>query len=273
MLKKLLSTGRRLSYHPWCSHIHPFVFSPKNFIAPCLPSGLKVIDIPLKLATEENLKGFGHIVHYTDEFTVEKGNFEIIRWPLSGWRTLDPDTGDEAGTIEGHFDVNWKGDFYYGKNLAVATSNNYYLDGLSALPENATPEGLGCEDYIYLWMSDYHPDGAQMFWPERPTPFVVTLGLNTKGDDITPKDMQSFFVPAGLGIYMHPGTWHNGIYVSKKDAPARFLTRQGRIHARVSISWAAEFDSILRVPLKPPRKLNSPMPDFVRDSNKNIFLL
>jgi len=225
----------------------PFIFSRENFRKPSLPSGLKVIDIPLQQATKDNLKGFGYLVHHVDEFQISKGNFEIIKWPVSGWRSLDPDTGNEAGTTEGHFDVNWKGDFFYGKNLAISTTNNYYLDGLGAHPDLLKDED---EDIIYLWMSDYHPDGAQLFWPEKPIPFVVTLGLNTKGDNITPSDMRSFFIPAGLGIYMHPGTWHNGVYVSKEHAPARFLTRQGRVHARVSVSWATEFNTLLRVPLK-----------------------
>ena len=54
---------------------------------------------------DESLKGFGKIVHHPDEFTVEKKNFEITPWPVSGWRQLDPGTGDEAGTTEGDFDV------------------------------------------------------------------------------------------------------------------------------------------------------------------------
>ena len=101
---------------------------------------------------------------------------------------MDPGTGDEAGTTEGFFDVHWKGDFYYGKNLAVSTSNNTYLDGIGAKPEIATHNepGKGGDKYIHLWMSDYHPDGAQLFWPLKPIPFVVCLGPNTKGDDIQP---------------------------------------------------------------------------------------
>ena len=245
-VSRILSFARR--FHNNEKNV-PFIFTPKNFRKPSLPSGLSVINIPLKQATEKNLEGFGHLVHHKDEFKTENGNFEIIRWPLRGWRPLDPDTGDEGGTTEGNFDVNWEGDFYYGKNLAVATKNNYYLDGLGDLPEHASKESQSIQKYIYLWMSDYHPDGGQMFWPEKPVPFVVTLGLNTKGDDITPQDMCSFLIPAGLGIYMHPGTWHNGIYVCKKHTPTRFLTRQGRVHARVSVSWAAEFNNILRVPL------------------------
>ena len=98
------------------------------------------MDTPVELATEKSLAGYGRLVHSADEFTVEKNNFEILPWPVSGWRTLDPGTGDEAGTTEGEFVVEWAGDFYYGTNLAVATENNHYLDGLGALPEHATHE-------------------------------------------------------------------------------------------------------------------------------------
>lgn len=71
----------------------------------------------------------------------------------AGWRQLDPETGDEAGTTEGHFDVHWEGDYFYGTNLAVATSNNVYLDGLGAHPDVASHETQSpSENAIYLWM-------------------------------------------------------------------------------------------------------------------------
>jgi ureidoglycolate lyase len=92
-------------------------------------------------------------------------------------------------------------------------------------------------------------DGGQLFWPIIPTPFVVCLGLAAHGDDIRPEHMRAFSVPAGLGVYIHPGTWHNGVYVRKEHTPATFLTRQGRVHARVSASWAQEFGCLLCVPL------------------------
>ena len=90
---------------------------------------------------------------------------------------------------------------------------------------------------------------GQLFWPVEPVPFTVCLGARDHGDDVQPSAMRAFHVPAGRGIYIHPSTWHNGIYVSPSHAPARFLTRQGRVHARVSCSWAAEFGVLLRVPL------------------------
>ena len=65
---------------------------------------------------------------------------------------------------------------------------------------------------------------------------------------IKPEDMRAFFVPAGKGVYFHPGTllqdkicqikvfdrqvvkfpsgtWHNEVYISPGHAPATFFTR------------------------------------------------
>ncbi|GMH95917.1 hypothetical protein TrVE_jg11881 [Triparma verrucosa] len=233
-----------------------FVFSEENFRAPKLPSNLNIVDVPLVLATDENLKGFGKIISHPDEITCEKKNFEIVPWPVTGRRPLDPGTGDEAGTTEGDFEVHWSGDFFHGKNLAVSTTNNVYLDGLSSPPELASSTNPSNSNFIYLWMSDYHPDGGQLFFPRLPLPFVVCLGPSQVGDDVQPSDMKAFLVPKGKGVYFHPGTWHNGVYIEREYSPATFLTRQGRIHARVSASWAEEFKCLLRIPLSltPPSK-------------------
>merc|ERR1712226_616127 len=100
-----------------------------------MPPNLAVREVPRELATDASLKGLGLLVRDPSDFTVAGGSFEIVRWPQPGWRPLDPGTGDEAGTTEGDFEVHWRGDFFYGKNLAVATANNHYLDGLGAMPE------------------------------------------------------------------------------------------------------------------------------------------
>lgn len=137
-----------------------FVFTSENFQAPKLLAGLTVVDVPVELATEESLKDYGFLVKSPADFTTSAKTFEIVRWPQPGWRRLDPDTGDEAGTTEGHFNVRWEGDFYFAENLAVATTNNKYLDGLASLPEHASIDASCCSgdgNTIYLWMSDYHP--------------------------------------------------------------------------------------------------------------------
>ena len=64
-------------------------------------------------------------------------------------------------------------------------------------------------------------------------------------------------IPTGKGVYFHPGTWHNGVYVAPEHSPATFLTRQGRVHARVSASWASEVSQLC--PCKETqRKANKP---------------
>ena len=114
-----------------------FTFTPENFRDPELPHGLRVLDVPCTLATNESLAGYGCLISEVDERTVERGNFEIVTWPQPGWRALDPHTGDEAGTTEGDFDVHWSGTYFFGHNRAVSTVNNIYLDGLGTPPELA----------------------------------------------------------------------------------------------------------------------------------------
>ena len=243
----------RRASHSVRRRLSTFTFTAENFRDPALPHGLSVLDVPVVEATNETLAGYGRLMSAADEFTIEKRNFEIVPWPTQGWRSLDPHTGDEAGTTEGPFELHWEGDYFFGHNLAIATANNYYLDGLGAVPERASrTEPAADGAYIYLWMSDYHPDGAQLFFPldEPAVPFTVCLGLNSHGDDVRPEDMRAFRVPAGKGIYLNPGTWHNGVYIPPEHAPCRFLTRQGRVHARVSCSWASEFGVLLRVGLR-----------------------
>ena len=62
-----------------------------------LPS-LAVHELPLVVATPESLQGYGAIVA-----DYESTKVEIVRWPAQGWRPVDPDTGDEGGTVEGIF--------------------------------------------------------------------------------------------------------------------------------------------------------------------------
>ena len=224
-----------------------FVFNEENFVKPNLPANLKIHEIPLQIATAKNMREFGCLIDSLDQKSVEKGNFEIVKWPVSGRRPLDPGTGDEAGTTEGKFKVEWRGDYYYGENCAIHTCNNKYLDGLGEIPEKASHDSKQDQDQIHLWMSDYHPDGGQLFWSDNSISFVVCLGPSECGDDPTPKDMRAFRIPAGKGVYINPNIWHNGVYVEKKHSPQTFTTRQGRIHARVSASWASEFKTLLRI--------------------------
>ena len=66
-----------------------------------------MIDVPVTdlAAHPEALEGHGRLVDDPADFRAEDRTFEIVKWPVQGWRQLDPLTGDEAGTTEGEFKV------------------------------------------------------------------------------------------------------------------------------------------------------------------------
>ena len=85
-----------------------FVFTSDNFRSPNLKKVKNIVELPvIDVVDNRDLEGYGYLVDDVNDFTVESGNFEIVKWPTSGWRKLDPDTGDEAGTTEGDFEVTY----------------------------------------------------------------------------------------------------------------------------------------------------------------------
>ena len=59
-----------------------FIFTTENFQRPKLPHGLTVVDVPLVPASAESLEGYGHLIDSPHERCCEKGNFEIVPWPV-----------------------------------------------------------------------------------------------------------------------------------------------------------------------------------------------
>ena len=93
----------------------------QNYLNPCIPSGLKRVQIPIVDANDQTLSGYGCLVTDPDEVEIE-----IVRWNSLGKRLVDKDNGDDGGTIEGMFFCECKGDILYGRNDAVGT--HYILD-------------------------------------------------------------------------------------------------------------------------------------------------
>ena len=124
-----------------------------------------------------------------------------------------------------------------------------YLFGWSNWPEEASAAGAAPHrERALIWRANYHPDGGQLFYPLERQSFVVPLAL--PGDDVTPDKFVSFWCDGTRGLYVHPGVWH-GAVVPHADT-ARFLDRQGRVHARVSVDFVKEFGCYLGAPLRRP---------------------
>ena len=167
-----------------------------------------------------------------------------MQWPAQGWRPVDAGTGDEGGVVEGIFHGEWDGDILMGRNEAVS---GHYVLGWSTDPHSAR-SGVASVDrnHVLLWHFNYHPDGGQLFFPLENKPFVIPAAL--PGDDLKPEQVVAFWCDGSRGLYIHPGIWHEGIFPATDSQ--RFLDRQGRVHARVSCDFGAEFGVYLRVPLK-----------------------
>ena len=189
--------------------------------------------MPVVEATVQTLEGYGRLIE-----DPEKCKIEIVRWPASGWRAVDEDSGDEGGTTAGVFVSEWQGDVLFGRNEAV---NGEYILAYGTEPGMADRTHRRDPERILLWHANYHPDGGQLFFPLEREPFVVPLAL--RGNDVRPQDFVCFRFDGGQGLYIHPNTGHEGVFSLR--GTRRFLDRQGAVHARVSIDFAREFGCLL----------------------------
>lgn len=201
----------------------------------------RVHETPLVIASNESLEGYGCLVDDPPSFPIE-----IVPWPAQGWRPIDAHTGDQGGLVEGVFEFCWKGETLYARNNAVGDS---YLLGWSNWPEQARADGQGRNrERALIWHANYHPDGGQLFYPLDHQSFVMPLAL--AGDDVTPQKFVTFWCDGSHGVYIHPNVWHVAV-VPHADT-ARFLDRQGRVHARVSVDFVKEFGCYLGASLQAP---------------------
>ena len=189
-----------------------------DYLNPNLPENLTRTVAPVVKATHESLEGYGVLVNDPEAQAIE-----IVRWPATGTRPVDPDSGDEGGTVEGEFTATWRGDVLYGQNAAVG---GHYVLGYAADPASASeaPQAESPTDpqQILLWHANYHPDGGQLFFPLDRRPFLVPLAK--PGDDISPEDFVCFRFDGTRGLYIHPGVWHEGVFpVAGRQ---RFFDRQ-----------------------------------------------
>ena len=216
--------------------------APQYLFDPSDKPALPLHDVPLIVATDESVQDYGALVEHPDDIEIE-----IVRWPATGWRQVDEDSGDEAGWVEGTFHGEWQGDVLFGRNDAV--SGHYVLGWSTTDPAaSRTDRQTAGREKVMLWHLNYHPGGGQLFFPKDKSPFVVPVAL--PGDDLAVEQVIAFWCDGSQGLYIHPGIWHDGIFPVSDHQ--RFLDRQGRVHARVSCDLASEFGHYLCVPLTAP---------------------
>src|SRR5258706_6890253 len=124
--------------------------APAGYLAPDVPDELPWHDVPLVGATEESLRGYGHLVDDYRNYPIE-----IVTWPQPGWRAIDPGTGNEGGTTSGIFEFWWEGETLYGHNKAVAAAP--YLFGWSRNPKDLASSAATAPERsrVLLWHANY----------------------------------------------------------------------------------------------------------------------
>lgn len=217
--------------------------TPPRYLDPQIPMGLEWITMPVVVANDRSLKGYGELLA-----APQGRSIEIVRWPPSGWRPVDSDSGDQGGIKEGVFQATWAGQVLLGSNQAV---RGEYVLGFECEPSFADRKLSVRPKQVLLWHANYHPDGGQSFFPRSPVPFLVPLAL--PGDDVLPHHFVAFLFDGTKGLYIHPNVWHEGIF--PLDQEVQCDDRQGAVHARVSVEFPREFGCLLRIDLEDARRL------------------
>lgn len=193
--------------------------------------------VPLRPLNEETATGLGTLFRSLDDVTIEQ-----VQWRSAGRRPVT--SGGFGDTVEGPFDIFWRGEMMFSQNNAVGRSD---LLGWRVDPTEASEE-RDAIDHARLLVDEvnYHDDGGQAFIaPGVPTVYL----LAPPGDDVAPDDFIALYSDGTYGVNMHPGVWHTAPL--PLAARATYDNKQGSVHATVGLWARREWGLLLDVPLVP----------------------
>ncbi len=191
--------------------------------------------VRLQPLTEETAAGLGTLFRSLDEASIEQ-----VQWRPSGSRPVT--SGGFGETVEGPFDIFWRGEMMFSQNNAVGRRD---LLGWRVDPAEASEERMAV-DHSRLLVDEvnYHDDGGQAFIaPGVPTVYL----LAPPGDDVRPDDFVALYSDGTYGVNMHPGVWHTAPLPLADRAT--FGNKQGSIHATVGLWARQEWGLLFDVPL------------------------
>ena len=206
---------------------------------------ISIYKVPVVRASRENFAAYGRFVdNYENEQVI------IETWPAAGWRKVETGTGNEGGISEGRFLFEQKGGLMLARNFAV---DGHYITGWFDDPATAT-QSQPHSDYhrVLVREVNYHPDGGQVFYPNDGSPFIALLAL--PGDDIGPQDFIGFYCDGSFGIQIFANIWHQPVF--PLATRARFMGKQGKVHACIACDFVKEFSCYLSLELTEPGENN-----------------
>ncbi|XP_045182086.1 uncharacterized protein LOC123540839 [Mercenaria mercenaria] len=189
--------------------------------------------VPIVLATEESLNGYGSIVTDFENVKVEKRP-----WPLEGWRKARKGTdiipGEEVSEIC----------YKRSEQNFTMKKESGRLNEIGRIPRNPCSSPTS----VLLNKMTYHPDCGEVFFPKNGDPFVGVFA--PPGDDFDPAKVKAFYFDGSFGVQCHPNVWHQGMYILQDEAT--FQGKQGILHLCVTINIVEEFGHYLSIPLQKP---------------------
>ncbi len=208
-----------------------------DYLNPDIPANTTRVSIPIVDATAESLRGYGGLVESPDNFPIE-----IVRWPAKGWRPVDADSGNEAGTTEGIFTCEWRGDILFGRNEAVG---GHYILGYGVEPRDGEktitrcPGGCssGTPIIIRMEVSSFSPStSGRSSCRSRCPPTKSNPSTSSAFDFPETRDFISTRMSGTKGSLLEPEL-------------SVFSTSKGRFMRRVSVDFPREFVCLLEVDL------------------------
>ena len=187
--------------------------------------------MPVVAATAASLRGYGRLVDDPKDCKVE-----IVRWPATGRRPIDADTGDQGGTTEGVFVSEWQGDILYGRNEAVG---GHYILAYAAPPSKRAPTIASNPAACCCGTPTTTPTAGSSSFRSSSGPFLVPLA--PPGDDVTPGALRLLSLRRPTGSVHPPGHLARGRVRRERDpaflrpAGCGACACLGRLRARVRL--------------------------------------
>ena len=173
----------------------------------------RVVHVPLKQLTPENVEGFGEVIRSLDE--VEP----VVR---------------EGEMVTERMEMLRKGDELYFANLAVGDEGV-----VATLVEGAA----------HVSEVNFHSDATQAFIgaDRKPTVFLLAKPTN----NLRPENFVAFYSDGSLGMSMLPDVWHTSPLPVEGNQSYENTQGNGYHHATVGHDFLDE-DVVLEVPLHAP---------------------
>ncbi|ELR70509.1 hypothetical protein C900_03668 [Fulvivirga imtechensis AK7] len=178
---------------------------------------LKLYECPVVAATVDTLREYGVLIDHFEDLP-------------------EPGGDDKDSSV---FNYWWKGNLFYSEN---ETTGKVLQTGASLFEADGSPLS---RDKIYMWEAFSPGNAHQLFYPLRGEDYVLPLA---KGDNVYPEDFTAFYITGGMGVYLHPSVWCNGIIPLTERAS--FYHQINGTTTNMGFNFSKKLNTLFVIPLQ-----------------------